>query len=321
MPDTTVGFDKPDTFPDFSACDQTTPELDADWKAVIHEGGRARGFSRIMPAFGELLTPIQIDAVVAYMRGFCRNAAWPRGELNLPRPLATEKAFPENEAVVTTAVGHNPSDVSNEFVYEHRLGTRNQIEISVPLVFVHDEAGSRVGGIGDVGLGFKRALFASLQSGSIFSVQGEVVAPTGNADKGLGTGTTVFEAFGAFAQLLPSNAFVQLQAGTEQPADTDAAARAVFGRVAVGKSYRQEDGLGRLWSPMLELLADREFEAGAKTNFDILPQVQVTLSRRQHVRANVGVQVPVNDRSGRTTQLLFYVLWDWFDGGLLQGWK
>jgi len=218
-------------------------------------------------------------------------------------------------------VGHNPSNVSNEFVYEHRIGTRNQIEISVPLDFVLDEAGSRVGGIGDIGLGFKRALVASIQSGSIFSVQGEVIAPTGNADKGLGTGTTVFEAFGAFAQLLPSNAFFQLQAGTEQPADTDAAPRAVFSRAAVGKSYRQEDGFGRLWSPMIELLADRQFEPGAKTNFNILPQFQVTLSRRQHVRGNVGIQMPVNNRSGRAAQLLFYVLWDWFDGGLLQGWK
>src|SRR5438034_1333118 len=97
MPQTTIGFEKPETFPDFSACDQTTPELDIDWKATIRDGGHARGFSRIMPAFGDALTPEQIDALVQYLRRFCRDRSWPRGELNLPRPLATEKAFPEDE--------------------------------------------------------------------------------------------------------------------------------------------------------------------------------------------------------------------------------
>src|SRR3954451_21133659 len=37
-PDKTVGFAKPKTFPDFTQCDQTTPELNKDWKATILEG-------------------------------------------------------------------------------------------------------------------------------------------------------------------------------------------------------------------------------------------------------------------------------------------
>ena len=51
-----VGFDKPSTFPDFTDCATTTPELDVDWKATIAQGGRGRGFSRIMPSFAEALT-------------------------------------------------------------------------------------------------------------------------------------------------------------------------------------------------------------------------------------------------------------------------
>src|ERR1044072_7768513 len=47
MPDTTVGFDKPSTFPDFSQCNQTTPELNVDWRAIIRDGGHGRGFSPI----------------------------------------------------------------------------------------------------------------------------------------------------------------------------------------------------------------------------------------------------------------------------------
>ncbi len=33
---------------------------------------------------------------------------------------------------------------------------------------------------------------------------------------------------------------------------------------------------------------------------------------------NVGVRVPVNERDARSTQVLTYFLWDWFDGGLLR---
>jgi mono/diheme cytochrome c family protein len=322
MPATTIGFDKPDTFPDFTQCDQTTPETDADWRATIHDGGRARGFSRIMPAFGDALTAVEIDALVDHLRSLCREPSWPRGELNLPRPLVTEKAFPEDETVITTAItARHPVDVSNVLAYEHRIGVANQIEISVPFNAQHGDSGTLFGGVGDISLGLKRALYSSLRTGSIFSVQGEIILPTGNKARGLGTGTTVFEAFATYAKLLPSHSFVQAQGGTEQPVNTADAPRAVFGRVALGKSFREDNGLGRLWSPMLELLADRELQTGARTSFDLLPQVQLTLSRRQHVRANVGVQVPVTNTAGRHAQVVAYVLWDWFDGGLLEGWK
>src|ERR1700758_1832407 len=103
-PQSLTEFKRPDTFPDFSKCDQTTPEPNSAWKDVIVHGGPSRGFSQIMPAFGDLLTDEQIDDVIAYMRSFCGNRHWARGELNLPRALLTEKAFPEDEVVVSTAL-------------------------------------------------------------------------------------------------------------------------------------------------------------------------------------------------------------------------
>jgi hypothetical protein len=71
---------------------------------------------------------------------------------------------------------------------------------------------------------------------------------------------------------------------------------------------------------MVEFLSDRELENGAATDWDIVPEFQVTLSKRQHIRANFGVRTPLNNRNGRSTQLAFYVLWDFFDGGLREGW-
>jgi hypothetical protein len=320
MPDSTIGFEKPATFPDFSQCDQTTPELEADWWAVIHDGGRARGFSRIMPAFGDLLTAEQISALVKHLRSLCQDRSWPIGELNFPRPLNTEKAFPESETVVSTSVGaRHVHDVTSTIAYEQRIGVRNQLEVSIPFSVMHDQSGAARGGIGDIGLGLKRVLFSS--TGSILSVQGEVIAPTGNREKGLGSGVTVFEAFGAFGQLLPHQSFILGQAGTEQPTDTTDTPRAVFGRVAIGKMFRADQGHGRLFTPMIEMLANRDFQKGAATDLDLVPQIQVTLSQRQHVRANLGVQVPVNHTAGRPVQVAFYLLWDWFDGSLFEGWK
>ena len=174
-------------------------------------------------------------------------------------------------------------------------------------------------GLGDIALAVKHALYHNTARGHIFSVIGEVVLPTGKEDRGLGRGVTVFEPFVAFGQLLPAGSFVQAQAGFELPADTDLAGREAFWRVAAGKTLTQ-GRFGRSWSPMVELLAARELESGATTHWDVVPQMQITLNRRQHIMINAGVRVPVNDRTGRTTQVITYFLWDWFDGGLFDGW-
>jgi hypothetical protein len=72
---------------------------------------------------------------------------------------------------------------------------------------------------------------------------------------------------------------------------------------------------------MVEFLADRNLKDGAKTNWDVLPEMQVTLSPRQHVRLDIGVRNPVTNTAGRDKQVVFYVLWDWADGKLFEGWK
>ena len=90
------------------------------------------------------------------------------------------------------------------------------------------------------------------------------------------------------------------------PTDTEKAPKAVYVRTALGKTFSQNRGFGRSWTPMAEILADRDLETGATTNWDIVPEVQVTLNKRQHVRVNIGVRTPINNTAGRNTQLLFY---------------
>jgi hypothetical protein len=320
-PETSTEFQRPGTFPDFTRCDQTTPEPNMQWKAVIVDGGPARGFSEIMPAFGELLTSEQIDDVIAYLRRFCTNPHWARGELNLPRALVTEKAFPEDELVISTALNATgaPGFVT-DIIHEQRFGVHNQIEIDVP-INVSKQNDRYFGGLGDITFAVKREMFSNLRTGSILSLQGGVLAPVGNREHGFGAGTTTFEPFVAFDQLFPTNTWFQFQLGADLPVKTDIAPQAMFWRMVAGQTFAGKIRLGRMWSPMVEFLADRDLVGGAKTNWDYLPEMQVTLSRRQHVRVNVGVRNPMTNTIGRQRQVVFYFLWDWADGGLTEGWR
>jgi len=315
-----LGFEPPSTFPDFTDCNGSTRERTADWSAIIHEGGPIRGFSEIMPSWKEALTDEQIDKVLGFLRGRCEEKGWPLGETNLPRAIYTEKAFPEDEWVLTSAINTNgDGGVEGELIYEKRFGIRNQMEFAAPYAVLQGSDKGWNGGIGDLVLGYKRVLFARGTS-TIFSAQGEVNVPTGNKENGLGTGTTVFETFALFGQNLPRLSFVQVQTGFELPTDRTKASNAYFFRTAAGKMFTQNGKVGRAWTPMVEFLADRDLETGAKTNWDVVPEVQVTLNKRQHVRLGAGVRTPMNNRSDRSTQISLYVLWDFFDGGLREGW-
>jgi mono/diheme cytochrome c family protein len=314
-------FTRPSTFPDFTDCKGTSAESNPTWKDVIVHGGRARGLSPIMPAFGKLLTPAQIDDAIAYLRSFCTNPHWPRGELNLPRALVTEKAFPEDEVVVSTALNASGAPgFTTDVIHEQRFGVKNQIEIDVPVNF-QDQDHNWNQGIGDITFGLKRVIYSNLEKGSIFSLQGGIQAPTGSLSRGFGSGTTTFEPFAAFDQLFPSNTFVQLQAGADLRVHSDVTPSSVFWRAAVGQAFAGSHGLGRLFSPMIEAVAARDLKEGASADWDLVPQMQVTVSRRQHIRADVGVRTPVSNTPGRTSQVVFYVLWDWADGKLWEGWK
>jgi mono/diheme cytochrome c family protein len=313
-----VGFDL--ALPDFTDCSFATREPDADWLAVAHDGGPARGFSTTMPAFGEALSKEDLTAILGHVRTFCADPAWPRGELNLPRTFFTEKAYPEDEAVLTTAFATTGSAaISNEIVYEKRFGARNQIEVKLPIDAAKNDSGAWAGGAGDIAFGFKRAVAHSLRRGSIFAVAGELVFPTGDEAAGLSKNTTIFEPFASFGQVLPRDSFIHAQAGIELPFDTAKAEREAFWRFAGGRTFTQ-GMFGRTWTPMLELVAARELKDGESALWDLVPQIQVSLNTRQHLLLNVGVRTPLNLRSGRRTQVLVYFLWDWFDGGLFSGW-
>jgi mono/diheme cytochrome c family protein len=319
-PVTVVGFTAP--LPDFTDCAFATTEPDPDWQAVVHEGGPIRGLDRHMPAFGEALTGAEIARAVTHLRQFCADPSWPRGDLNLPRAFFTEKAFPENEVIWTAAVAaEGLGSMQNTFVYERRMGARNQVEVNVPFDIRESSAvaGTWNRGLGDIAVAYKRTVHANARTGTIGAAGLEVILPTGKEQLGLGGGATVVEPFFLWGQMLPRNSFVQFHAGAELPASDSPASREVFVRAAWGATLAQDRGFGRAWSPQLEVLWARP--EGGSSEWDAVPQVQVTLSKLQHVMVAGGARVPLTQRRERSTQVLVYLLWDWFDGGFFEFWR
>jgi len=104
------------------------------------------------------------------------------------------------------------------------------------------------------------------------------------------------------------------------PFHTDIAPKAWYAHTAIGQSFSAGGGLGRTWTPMVEFIVDRDLESGAKTNWDIVPQLQIPLNKRMHILGSVGVRVPMNNTAGRPVQFMYYLLWDYADGSLKEGW-
>jgi len=312
--------------PDFTESSFASREPKGDWAGIVTLGGPLRGFDRLMPAFGDALTREEIDLILDYIQTLYEDKSWPRGEFNIPLALGTEKAFPEDETILKTTVGTGAvGAIDHKLIYENRFGSQTMIEVVIPFGW-HETSdasggptGSWVGGFGDVAIGLKRALFHDLDIGSIGSFTFETKLPTGDEHDGFGKGFTVFEPFVTYGQLLPYDAFFQIQTGVELPTHTAEAENEGFFRLAVGKTFRPGGEWNRAFSPMVEFLGKKEL-AGGEAVWDIMPEMQVTLNQRQHIMANFGVRFPLTHTTGRDPQLLFYILWDWFDGGLLDGW-
>ena len=311
----TVGFDLP--LPDLSDCNFTR-EPDADWYTVVHDGGPVRAFNRLMPSFAEALSHDEITAVIAHVRGFCGSLAWPRGELNFPRAIVTEKAFPEDEFLFIAGVATgSPGEVGYKAIYEKRLGARSQVEVIIPFATLEADAGGWTTNVGDVAFGAKSAVYHNRDHVRSDAAV-EVALPTGNEDRGFGR-----RAHGSrgLPGVRPGAARRRLHPGPGGRRRADQW-RHEGGLLAARRREDVHQGrFGRSWSPMVELVAAKDLADGEVVHWDIVPQFQVTLSRRQHIMAAFGARVPLNERDGRHTQVLTYFLWDWFDGGLFSAWK
>ncbi|MEO8096551.1 MAG: cytochrome c [Acidobacteriota bacterium] len=328
QPQHILGFEPPATFPDFTDCNGSTRESHLQWSSVIHDGGaKARAFSEIMPSFGPaenpLLTDQEIEKVIGYLRSFCvEDKKWPSGEFNFARPMFTEKSFPEDEMVlINTFNATGTPGVTQNLVIEKRFGPITNMEFRFRGGFQQLPSGTWVGTVGDTSIEFKRSLYVNNKTGTLLAFGNEATIPNGNPKRG-SNGIFIWESFLSLAQVLPKKSFLQAQMGAEAPpfhrhqTQTEFYARAAF-----GKFFSASKGFGRTWTLANELVGTRSFGRGQAWTLDVVPYMQVTVSRRQHMRLGLGVNIPAVNVQSRQTQVIMYMLWDVFDGGLTEGWR
>ena len=298
--------------PDFTWCAFNSEETDRDWGLVVAEGGPAAGRSAQMPSFRGALTEQQINHVVAYVRTFCTED-WPSGELNFPRPLVTEKAWPENELVFTwnfSRAHTKQRDTQFGWVFEKRLGARGQIELNVPLSIRDPKDGATVGGVGDIEAGAKYVLYDDAERLFISSGGLEIGLPTGNLRRELGEGTTTLAPFLAAGKAWGD--FVgQASVKFEYPFVTRRAPKGIFYNLAL--SYPIFDlGRGTEAQALLEFNGKSEWGAQAPKHFQLYftPSLRKGLTPAGNWAIAIGAQLPVSRQREANYRVLGYLLYE-----------
>ena len=277
---------------DLRECKGSTAETEDRWVNIVAQGGAAFGLSLDMPAFGEAGTPAQIRAVVRYARSLCGELGWPPGELNFPRAFLVEKAYPENEVVISDR------GRGQDYIYEHRLGKRLQLEASAATAF--DGEPQVFEGVTGA---LKYNVWHSLERRALVSLGLEATPPLGRQDV---WEVEPFLAFGA----QPGGVFVvqgEVQGSWEETEG--------FG----GMSYRLGVGHeGGRFVPMLE--AGWRVPPDGERTLSLYPQVWMQLSRLGHVAGSLGAELPATGPEPRHPRLIAFVLWDFGDAPLFRGW-
>ena len=291
---------------DFTDCKVATPEPDVDWARAIAKGGPGVGLSPQMPAFEDSLTAEQIRAFVSHMRGFCTEAGWPIGNTNFPRPILTEKAFPENEVVLLPAISHfaeatAPSITEGSFkvIYERRFGKQSMVEIAVPLVTTNSLL-TRTAGVGDISIALKQAAYFT--NARIVSVGIEVAMPTGDRFKDHGSGAIKIEPYLSAGFILGAW-YWQSQLKPEISMNTVRARHHFIYNTYIG---RDTSTAPNTWTIGVELNGEDDRVA-------LTPQVRKGLTGTGALAASVGMMLPVNNREAQGMRWVGYLLWDYLE--------
>jgi hypothetical protein len=154
-----------------------------------------------MPAFGQALTIEQIERTINTLVVLRRPIMAARRPEFPARVLSPRRRFRKRGVITTGVTTSGPKSVTNQIVYERRIGSRGQYEVSVPIDMQQAEgSGSWNNGIGDIELALRRTFFHNVDRGSIFAAGAAVALPTGSEERGLGNGYTIVEPFAMFGR-------------------------------------------------------------------------------------------------------------------------
>ena len=288
-------------------------EPSSDWKIVITHSGSALGFSEMMPAFGESLGEDDIDAVLVYIKTLGGEHDYPDGDLNLLLPIRTKKAFPEDEWVWKQRYTSQEGDNAwrNVLEYEFRIGRRGQ-----GILEITNEVQGGETNFGYFEPGYKHVLKHDRNAGFILTAAAQLGVPLRSKNNWL------FLPYLAVGKILSER--WTLQAHGRVKFDLEDSDRHV-GELA-GIIHWVDAPRPRWVYPALELVAEIPFERGSGADrksavqWSVLPQARIGLNKRGNIALNAGVEVPINDRERYDWRAYVYFIWDFADGGLLEGW-
>ena len=273
-----------------------------DWFLVVKYGGRPLGLSDQMPAYGGAYSDKEIDAVVVYLKTLADTKGYPHGDLNFLRPIRTIKVFPEKEALVISQFdgGRNSGVMKNTFYYANRFGKRFQYEIKASKI---ENSGST-----ELELGLKHAFFSDLEKELLLGggleveflfedEQSSVLVPYLGFAKGAGD----FTAQGNFRLGLPLN---NMSGGKAEIS-------------AVG--HWMHSAWPRRLFPGLEGRLVTPFQEGGTLEVSLIPQVTIGLTKGGHVGLAVGMELPLSNQVW-DYRLQAFLVWDYADGALWNGW-
>jgi len=292
--------------------------------AIIHHGGSYAGMSPVMPAWGKVLTAMEISDVAAYEKSLCDDPNWVPGELNFPRPLITGKAIPEQEVILSGKYTRNFSNLSPggqdlepgthsqysltfDGSIEYRLNGRTEVEVEAPFLLINNDPGPSEAGLGDMAVSLKYVLFFSVEHLTIVSAGLELGLPTGRSNKGLGSGELTWEpnlraGWRWDDLILQGDMSVELP---QQSANTNAA---LLYDLALGYEYEPDPRLEIV--PMVELNTETALNGddGGRTLSAVLPQLRVDWITWS---AGAGVQFPITHLKDDDIKVLFDVTYEY----------
>jgi mono/diheme cytochrome c family protein len=257
---------------------------------TIREGGPYQGISKVMPAFKGMLTEQQIADAASYAKSLCSDPDWVPVELNLPRPLLTDKAYPEQEVIIGSRFGRGKGDATDVFAdAEYRLNGLTSVELDVHYLDLHPEGGQPASGLGDTDLAINRVVAFSAADRWLASVGLELSLPTGSESRGLGSGEVAWEPF-VRAGWDWHQVVIQGDVILEFPQKTADVNSLIVYNLAVGRYFQPDPRLQI--TPMVELNSETSLDGPGRgdTKSAVLPQLRVLWLLWS---IGIGVEVPI----------------------------
>lgn len=296
-------------------------EPSKDWFMVVKEGGAAKGFSEIMPAFKEILTDDEIKKVVKYIKTLSGEHSYPSGDMNFILPIRTKKAFPEDEVVWKLRYQDNTNNsgedqLRNVLEIEKRIFKRTQLSIELSHT-IDDGIDNGHGNFDQIEPGIKHVVYENQSQQFIASVGALMAIKIEESDD-----SNEFIPYVAAGKRLSDTLTFQGTARSTLPLD-----KFSDGNVEVsGVVHWSPSPWPRSLHPGLELVSSFPIDRGTGTGrksfsqLSLIPQTQISLNKRGNILLNLGVEVPLTDTDRYDYRGYLYLIWDFADGSLFDGW-